>query len=469
KGIKDGILPVELNDTFKYKKNADWEALESDLRKGWEHRAVMEEEGRWSWQRNLVQAYGYDLFKKEQVGGKKNEIDQRVVVQDKSNEKTPSKDRMRFSRWIFDDAMTEPQKKHLEKLKEFFPPWTMSGRKIWQTMLRDRISLLGDVYGLVRGATISGTTSDHAYSFFQICSSISTLSESSPEYRMLTISSDIKRQPGQWHIPSTDELTAALQNMRNEDGGDSGFGRMVRFMMLIPIIQMGIEMHHSLHEMASVIGLNDLINWSIGHYDTLYMTTKELKELEEKYLAQWNKSAKGSPGLLKSTPMKLPQNKLTNVETDIKKILQETTDKVSHGYFKTQDPFVLSKIEEENEVGACIAETREIAKHKEMALLDQDLIKKLNEAVKSGWVKGAEGEGIPTEFLNWHIRDLRYSINKNPAKMELVDNLKTALARSRKSAVTPISVDSIKEINGKIWDSYNAAWKSWQQIGKQNK
>lgn len=449
--------------------------LPSAVRKtGWQQQRIMEDQGRLSWQRNLIEMYGYDLFKKSQVepiGLSDEEKKQlRQEQQDKLKQQriedarqkldkvtadfAPTEDRMRFVR---DIKSVKGAEGWLATYKSLAPSWTKAGRAKWQTTLLDRISLIGDLYGLVRGATISGTTSDHAYSFWQLCDDIRTMNkaEAGEIYAILTRgSTKIALGADAWANHSTNTLKAAFDTMQTEDG----FARVLRMMMLVPVGQMGVEMHHSVHEMASVIGLNDMINWRVGYYDTLFMTLKELKALEEKYLAKYRKLAK-TPGTGFSKPQLKNTGNLESVENAIKALLQETTKKVFHGFFVTQDPFVVD-IDAGDWGGVVMKETRHSSAHRDAALLDQGTMKALNAKVKARQI-GATG--INKQYIQEEMLakgSLKFVLGEKPKPVSDVDTLyEELLGRAnriqyKKELQTSVA---IKNGNKLLWQRYMGA------------
>jgi len=450
--------------------------LPSAVRKsGWQQQRIMEDQGRLSWQRNLIKMYGYDLFKKKQVDTglsdeekqlpkqqqdelkkkKKKEAPQKLA--DVIADLAPKEDRMRFERDIMSVDGAEASD-WLKNYKSLAPRWTMAGRAKWQTTLLDRISLIGDLYGLVRGATISGTTSDHAYSFWQLCDDIRTMNiaEAGETYSILTRgSTKMSLGAGVWANHRAYELNEAFAIMQTDDG----FARVLRMMMLVPVGQMGVEMHHSVHEMASVIGLNDMINWSVGYYDTLFMTLKELKTLEEKYLAKYRKLAK-TPGTgFSKTQLKSTGN-LESVENAIKVLLQETTKKVFHGYFVTVDPYVV-KTDPKEWGGVVMKETQHISVHKDAALLDQETMKTLNAKVNA---RKIEKTGINKQYIEQEMfkGPLKFTSDKEPKMVHDVNTLYKELKSGpsiehydyKRNLQTP---ETITKANVVLWERYKSA------------
>jgi len=432
----------------------------------------MEDQGRLSWQRNLIEMYGYDLFKKRQIDAglsdeeKKLPKPQQEELKKQRTEEArqklakvtadlaPTEDRMRFER---DIIHVEGARDWLAKYKSLAPAWTKAGRAKWQTTLLDRISLIGDLYGLVRGATISGTTSDHAYSFWQLCDDIRTMNkaEAGDTYAILTQgSTKMALGAGAWANHRTDTLEAAFDTMQTEDG----FARVLRMMMLVPVGQMGVEMHHSVHEMASVIGLNDMTNWRVGYYDTLFMTLKELKALEEKYLAKYRKLAK-TPGAGFSKPQLKNTGNLESVENAIKTLLQETTKKVFHGFFVTLDPFVVD-IAAGDWGGVVMKETRHSSAHRDAALLDQETMKALNARVKARKI-GATGisrQYVQEEMLAKGL--LKFALDEKPKMVPDVDTLyEELLGRAnciqyKKELQTSVAIINTNKV---LWQRYMGA------------
>jgi len=419
----------------------------------WKYRRISEEEGRLSWQRNLIESYGYDLFKKGQVD-KKTEDPQKAIKEYRKggDPKKDKHDRLRYQRDLI------PPEKELkawdERYKSLEPSWTRAGRVKWQTFPLDRISLVGDVYGLMRGATISGTTSDHAYSFWQLCADVRNVGEDSHMYNYLTrgVATDYS-----WGAHTAENLKTALKTMKN----DVGFGRILRLMMLVPVSQMGIEMHHSVHEMASVIGLNDMINWRVGHYDTLFMTLDELKKLEEKYMKWWRekhtkKTYDDWGRVLKAS------DKEREVENIIKKMLQTATDLTCHGYFMTIDPH-FNSIRNEEWAGVIMENKTEVSKQKKGAIVSQERFETLNSLIKSKEKKYVTNEGITKEYIKQSLisdHKMKQKDGEQLMASESINSVNAAMKRARTKYDVP-PVDYVQYINSSIWERYNKAWNEY--------
>lgn len=426
--------------------------------KGWQYRRKMENEGRLSWQRNLISAYnvrtdsgGYDLFGKLQIKAEKNQpviAKAGKIKKINSREKgDPTKDRMRFQRPILQPEYD----KNLglvtfdTEYKKLQPFWTRSGRLGWQTFTRDRISLVGDVYGLMRGATISGTTSDHAYSFWQLCNDIKLLNTSSNDYKDITAG---ETRSSHWNKHTTEELQAAVATIKT----DKGFAQIVRMMMLVPITQMGLEMHHSVHEMASVVGLNDIINWSAGYYDTMFMTLRELKVLEAQYLAKW----KGE-SIPKDTSIPRDSSKLGQIEAQIKAKLTAATNKVCHGYFVTLDPHLFATLPtpvtlNDSDWGGVVMEGSEIVLHKKNALVDQKILARFNQAIISDISKTLiTDKGITKAFIEQH------RLGGNTAPAVTITTTRGIKIGQRPSSYNAPAITKIVNDGKAIWQRYRRA------------
>jgi hypothetical protein len=451
--------------------------LPSAVRKsGWQQQRIMEDQGRLSWQRNLTEMYGYDLFKKSQVEMAKlsdqiaemSSIDKKQTkeYQEKLKEAqeklakvtanlTPTDDRMRFVR---DIKSVNGAGDWLQKYTSVAPKWTKAGRAKWQTTLLDRISLIGDLYGLVRGATISGTTSDHAYSFWQLCDDIRTMNatDAHKTHAILTRSCSsmgIAVRPYSWANHSAHELKEAFATMQTDDG----FARVLRMMLLVPVGQMGVEMHHSVHEMASVIGLNDMINWRVGYYDTLFMTLEELKALEERYLAKYRKLAKTPGAGFSKTVLKNTGN-LKKVENDIKSLLEKTTKKVLHGFFVTLDPYVVD-IAAGDWGGVIMKEKTHSSGHVASALLDQETMKALNDRVKAGKISA---KGIDKPYVQEMLAKgpLKFALGEKTKMVPDVNTLykeligRAEIIQYKKELQTP---EAIIQANKALWERYMRA------------
>jgi len=345
-GAKWDKLRAAWTTSKKKGKSPEIEKLRKGL-KEWQIKAYGEEKGRVGWQNNLLTSMGGELFKKGQVSHhwkedpKKAETIKkyRAMIKEKKERGFDSKDRLRYLR-IFGDEQGEEVLEWDRKLDLLKAPWMLgAGRLRWQTFLPDRLSLIGDMFGLIRGATISGTTSDHAYSLWQLIYYaryvLAQDSEATSKIKK-KITIGYKGSSGGRFSHTTDELKKAIKVIES----DTGFGRIVQMMMLVPVAQMGVEMHHSVHEMASVLGLNDQIEWHVGYYDTLY-TTLEAKDKMDRGRPEVYDKKREKTGMGKSAlrqPMAdMDPGKLKEVEGGVIKILNKYTDSVYHGYFVTTD------------------------------------------------------------------------------------------------------------------------------------
>lgn len=340
---------------------------------------------------------------------------------------------------------------------------TRPGRYLWQTFLRDRVSLVGDLYGLIRGATISGTTSDHAYSFWQLCHELRKVQPSTNDYKYLTKGLDSVKAKASMFGHTKEDLEAALGSIQS----DEGFGRLVRLMMLVPLTQMGIEMHHSVHEMASVIGLNFIINWRVGHYDSIFVSWKDLKKLEAQTSAHWQKHGKKKKVKEKEKPpdpnkrefagLKLDlkvQRKMDTVENKIKYALAEHDKQVLHGYFVTLDPHLVY-VEDDDLGGFIVENTTEKNTHRESSYWTfekyQEFLNKIK--TKDGYITGA---GINEDFIrNEVFKKLgaaKISNDKKP--ISTVMTLKNKMGMDYKSK---LSNKTVQDRTYKIWKAYRSA------------
>lgn len=414
--------------------------------RGWEYRRIAENEGRVSWQENLMDAYSFggnkkhykELFIKGQINAwMKNAAAEvkRVKTTRETDKKKLEQDRLRYERKIEAEATGYPQalKTFDAKYKGLSPNWTKAGRVKWQTFIKDRISLIGDIYGLVRGATISGTTSDHAYSFFQLCNDVRIMPDNCEEEAYLI--KGVNRRTT-WSEHTTETLQAALKAMKT----DEGFGRIVRLTMLIPIIQMGIEMHHSVHEMASVIGLNFLINWQVGYYDTLFMTLGELRSLEGARMRSGP-----SPNLQDAA-------KIEKVETKIKTILKEATQKTCPGYFVTLDPHLVT-LRDNDWGGVVMTKSSEKVAHQRNSIIEKEVFTELNKSINAiSYASVTSGEGIsPSKGIT------KSYIEQHLLKKSL-GSIRTQNSIGQLGAGAPTE-QQIKAKNQRLWTAYKTACK----------
>jgi hypothetical protein len=122
--------------------------------------------------------------------------------------------------------------------------WQFSGIIKWRQMEWDRLWQISQLYGLPRGATISGTTTDHQFAIYETLTHIETLGTNS------NISSGVK---------GAMEAKGLAQRIQ----------QLLPYLHLVPVIQMGSQMHHSLCEMGTALSLNDFIEYHVGYYTTL--------------------------------------------------------------------------------------------------------------------------------------------------------------------------------------------------------
>lgn len=125
--------------------------------------------------------------------------------------------------------------KHLNRTD---PDW-ISGKKRpgiarWRQHTWDRLWIIAQLYGLPRGATISGTTTDHMFTIF--------------------------------------DVLAHLEGRRRESGMADLLRLMYKYMpymVLTPLVQMVSQFHHALLETCAALSLNDLISYHVGYYKTI--------------------------------------------------------------------------------------------------------------------------------------------------------------------------------------------------------
>jgi len=433
---------------------------------GWFRKGIIEDEGREAWQKNLMDlgVYGGHLFKKGEVGrdwDKKNDKRhiqaKRKEVLQRHKEGYSDKDRLRYERMlkhqlpdvkggtVEDKLLKAELRKWDENFNAMTPSWTSPGRIKWQTFMQDRISLVGDIYGLHRGATISGTTSDHAYSFWQLCEDLHSIEgEQSKRYKLLTNGVDRGKL---WNEHSSETLSKALKTMQTHEG----FWRVVRLMMLVPIVQMGIELHHSVHEMACVVGLNDLIDWRVGYYDTLYTTFKERKKQIERY-------EKGTKtGAVKPTKPIEAAKTLGKVDESIKSLLLKYSKRTCHGYFVTLDPHLVS-VKDYRWGGVIVDKPNELAQHRQSAIVDVSRVRELNDMVY--WDRITTDKGITKETLIRFFGTKVIGPLEDVKEIEVNDPKMTERGKVglRIGGYKTPKIEEIKRRNINIWVRYKKSW-----------
>ncbi len=415
---------------------------------------LTEDDGRLSWQRNLIESYGYDLFKKGQVSSWMKDAKDKWA--DMESQTSPAKDRMRFEKKIMDlSKLNKRQKEYYDLVKEIAPPWTKSGRVKWQTMTRDRISLFGDTHGMVRGATISGTTSDHMYAVFSLLNLVRNIVG---DQRASYIPRLLSRKRAPYGAAFDDSLHSALEVIGDRTG--NGYERVARMMSMIPIMQMGLELHHSVHEMGSVLSLNDMTEWSVGHYETLFIPMKMYEKKINELMKKHHRNVKDYKPTKKERELeKLRQSankskkisRLAGVEKEIHKKLEAWSKKVIFGIFKTIDPFIITGKWDEGSLAGCICtNNKEIRAHKDHAYVGRKSIQILNKCVARGW----SGE-VAAEYLNGHVRRITKSKTAGVKKLAKCENAEAAFKQMK---IKEWKLDTLKkkilENNKKISSGY---------------
>lgn len=432
--------PKSLNPKKKTYEMVDVRSLPA-----WAKEAVLEEEGRVSWQKKLMdlQKPTGQLFLKGQPGGELEIVKSHILGQS-------GRDRLRYA-WSSGKPVVHPKaKKNLrgfnlgkgyvkafkDTLKSLEPPWTGAGRLRWQTFATDRISLLGDIFGLVRGATISGTTSDHLYTFWQLLHSVKEAAQDTTRKAILT--RPVKK--GAIEIYKKKDMESALSAITT----DVGWSRIVGLMQLVPVIQMGIEMHHSVHEMASVLGLNDLLKYKIGYYESLMTHLKVAKS------SMSSTYSDVSAGMAKT--------KLATVEAAVKRILSTCQKNATRGYFKTIDPTLVEVVDKA--WGGCILEDTDAPKlkktHATNASVNENLIKGLEKDIVQ---KRITNQGITEDYLNKkgyfqsitrkEMGNIAIKKNNNPGEKYAIISKK-----GNNILIKEQSVKKIASENAKLWSRY---------------
>lgn len=123
-------------------------------------------------------------------------------------------------------------------------PWDMVGTTIWHQRKSDRMRMISQLYGLPRGAAISGTTADHMFGIHEIMQYCETKNSEK--------------------IDNT-ELGKIAEKMK----------LYKPFLYLVPLIQMVPQMHHSLAETAVALSLNGFIEYHVGYYTSLLISNEK--------------------------------------------------------------------------------------------------------------------------------------------------------------------------------------------------
>jgi len=122
--------------------------------------------------------------------------------------------------------------------------WQFAGITKWRQMEWDRLWQISQLYGLPRGATISGTTTDHQFAIYEILTRVES-------------------------IGTGDNVRRNVENAVHMKGLAERIQMFLPYIHLIPVIQMGAQMHHSVCEMGTALSLNDFIDYHVGYYTTL--------------------------------------------------------------------------------------------------------------------------------------------------------------------------------------------------------
>jgi hypothetical protein len=211
---------------------------------------------------------------------------------------------------------------------------------------------------------------------------------------------------------SENALRMALESM----GHDEGFNRVLRLMLLVPIIQMGMELHHSVHEMATVLSLNYQMGWHVGHYTSLYEGYNEFKQRQDAQHAQMKSSIpyaqRGAPPPPEGPLAGFVKTKLNKVDEQIKKILEKAEKNVMHGYYATSDPHVTWK--EGDGWGATLMESRrELQQHRVDSFWDTGEYSAL-----AAYISNAPDDFIFTGINEQYLQSLKMMVGskRSPSK-----------------------------------------------------
>lgn len=128
--------------------------------------------------------------------------------------------------------------KHLDPNVE--KTWEGAGIVKWTQMEWDRLWVISQLYGLPPGATISGTTTDHMFTIYEV---------------LTYIEQQIK--------PSNPNKNPRLEGVARR------IQQFLPYLHIVPVIQMGSQMHHSIAEMGTALSLNDFISYRVGYYKSL--------------------------------------------------------------------------------------------------------------------------------------------------------------------------------------------------------
>lgn len=215
----------------------------------------------------------------------------------------------------------------------------------WVQMGWDRLWIIAQLYGLPPGATISGTTTDHMFAIYEILSEIEGLA-------------------------GPDEMSGS------DSGGNihlKGLARRIQqylpYLHLVPLIQMGSQMHHAICEMGTALSLNDFTSYHVGYYSSL---------------------------LPAPTQMQIKDQKL---DERIRKVLADAEGSVGHLYAMSSDRMPDSLTAH----AAWLVDTRdagEVKRHKALALLDPESaagrFREIPPAIDAGFILGLAREIDPS-------------------------------------------------------------------------
>jgi hypothetical protein len=151
---------------------------------------------------------------------------------------------------------------------------------------------------------------------------------------------------------------------------------------------------------------------------------------------------------------------LATVENEIKKVLQETTKSVFHGYFVTADPYTVT-LNSGDWGGVVMKSSRHSQVHKQNAVVGQTRMSDLNRQVTTDRGLGANGitmTYIQKEMLTKHNFTVstgsKMFADANSVYEEMLGRAQ-ALAYGKKRQTT----ESIKKTDDAIWNRYKGGYR----------
>lgn len=235
---------------------------------------------------------------------------------------TTSKDQLgkQRARRDRDDAIPVPLRPFVRRATHLDPQtdnYKNAGIFKWIQMGWDRLWIIAQLYGLPPGATISGTTTDHMFAIYEILTEIEALAG-----------------------PGDLETSHSGGNIHMK-----GLARRIQtylpYLHLVPLIQMGAQMHHAICEMATALSLNDFTSYHVGYYSSLL------------------------------PPANRMQVKDQTLDSRIRQVLADAEASVGHIYAVSSDRMPASQTGHAAWL-VNASDANEVKRHRELALLDPE-------------------------------------------------------------------------------------------------